>query len=233
MKKITIIALLAIIMIISTVLNVHAVDEPTDEVDNSTSWGELIVTPSSTTAKVGDTITIILSVKSDTEIEGLTAFLAWDDTQLELINKDNLVAASGYVSISGFDEETKKFELVIFDNDDSKVFTEGDLVKLTFKVLDGAAEKEKLSVALSEIELGDSNENWLEIDNRLVELSIEQNEPEPETNQNQTPAPEQDNTIADKTINKAGLSNYAFVIVLGAIVAVALYAKCKSFKDVK
>lgn len=253
MKKIIKIASLVVIFVLSVTINVYAA-EPNAEVT---------LTPSATTAKVGETVTITVSAKCATKIEGIDSTLSWDNTKLELTNQDSL-AANGFISMSGADDSTGKFKLSVLYGGSGETPTEAAFATLTFKVLDGAVANEKLTVALSEVEVGDSNDDWFEVNVQNVEITIVTedggNEPvekpdEPEEKPTEKPdeQPEEkptetpndstkneenkdtskDNTIADKTINHAGVANYAIIIFALAIITIALYAKCRTYKDIK
>lgn len=302
MKRFRKVAVLVMIFILSTTLAVFA--------DNSSA--EITLTPAPTSAKVGESITIDLSAKCATGIEGIDSTLTWDSTKLELTNQDAL-ASKGYISMSGTDESTGEFKLSVLYGGSGKTPTESSFATLNFKILEAAKANEKLSVTLSGIEVGDSEDNWITVGDKTVQLTVledtppagdenvpsedestppseddnvpsedentppaeddnapsedestppaedekepsedentppaeDENEPAEDENEpsedestppaedTKDPSQEEDTTIADKPINNAGLANYAMILAVAIILTVALYLKCKKYKDVK
>ncbi len=272
MKKLKKIALLVVILMLSTILNVYAA-----------GTAQITVTPSVTEVKAGDTFTITLAAKCETGIEGIEATLVYDKTKLKLTEK----AAEGFTSMSGEVLETGEYKVSILFTDTTDAPTEANFATLTFEALDTVATDEVLTVKLTEIEVGDSDDEWIKVEDKEVALTVvteensgdgeqtpdggeqtpdggeqtpeggeqtpdggeqtpEGGEQTPEGGEQTPEGGEQtpddgeqgeqipDNTIADKPINNAGLANFASIAVVGiAVLAIALYAKCRTYRDVK
>lgn len=150
MKSYKKIALLAIIFILSTVLNVYAADSTTTEGTTDASIPEVIVTPSTTTAKLGETVTITIVAKYG-DIEGFDGILTWDATKLEFTNAAEVNESTGGLS-DFFEGETGKYLLTKMAASSTK--DELSVATLKFKVLDKATVGEKLTVVISDIEVG-------------------------------------------------------------------------------
>jgi len=166
MKRCKKIILLALIFILSLSLNVYA-DSPS---------AEITFTQSATSVKPGETITISLTAKCATGIEGIESILEWDKTKLEFTNAESL-AATGYTSMSDFDDATGKFSLSLFYTG-AETPTNAKFAELKFKVLTGVNAEEELSVKLSNIELGDSNDDWITIEDKEIITKVAGNTPE-------------------------------------------------------
>lgn len=233
MKKYIKIELLLLIFVISITFNVYAV--------NTTA--ELTLTPSATEVKIGDIVTIMVSAKCATKVEGFDSILTWDKTKLELTNLESL-GTNGFISVSENDESTGKFKLSVLYGGSGETPTEANFATLSFKVLDSATVKEKLAVTLSEIEVGDANDSWIAVQDKTIELTVIADVPPLEGENNPSKEEQKlteeikstqknDTTIADKPINNAGLRNYVLVITLGIVVTIVLYMKCRKYQDIK
>ena len=160
MKKCKRIIVLVIIFLLVTTLNVYATAESTD----------IILTSSTTNVKAGDTITITLSANCETGIEGIDSTLEYDKTKLKLTSE---VPSSGFTTMSGEDELTGEYKVSILYNSTSETPTEAELTILTFEVLETVSSGDILTVKLSGIELGDSNDDWVIIEDKEVMLTVE------------------------------------------------------------
>ena len=246
MKMCKKIALLAIIFIMSTVLNVYAADPET------TSSAEVIITPSATTAKKGETVTVTIVAKYTDGIEGFDGVLSWDATKLEFTNAPEINESTGGLS-DFFEGETGKFLLTKMASSTTK--DELKVATLKFEVLDSAEVDEKLTVSISDIEVGGYNG---EIEDKTITLTVvEETKPEggeqkpeggeqkPEGGEQKPEGGEQkpgdknpeqpkDDTTAKKPINNAGLNTYVLIGIMAIVfISIALYAKCRKYRDVK
>lgn len=153
------IALIAIMLILLTTLNVYA------------GVVEVTSTVSSTEVKVGDTVTITLDAKFATGIEGIDATLEYDTTKLKLTNESAL-AASNFTSMSGTNDATGDFKLSVLYTGSGAAPTEATFATLTFEVLNTVTVNETLTIKLSELEIGDSEDNWVELDDIITTLTV-------------------------------------------------------------
>ena len=212
-------------IILSTTFSVFAADE-------SNIKPEVILTPSVTNTKVGDTFTITIEAKSDNTIESFDAILIYDKTKLEFINQEEVITSTG--DMSGINEATGEFVLTKLASSTTK--GELKVATLSFKVLDNVEVGEEILINLLNVQVPctdiDSEDTNIG-DIKVAIKAVGETTPEPEPEPQPQPDPENDPTVAQKDINDAGLSNNAFIIVLGVIVAVVLYAKCKEYRDIK
>ena len=153
------IALLAIIFILLTTLNVYA------------GIVEITSSASSQNVKVGDTVTVTLSAKFGTGIEGIDATLEYDKTKLKLTNESAL-AASNFTSMSGTNDSTGEFKLSVLYTGSEAAPTEATFATLSFEVLNTVTVNEELTVKLTGIEMGDSQDNWVELDDVITTLKV-------------------------------------------------------------
>lgn len=238
MKMCKKIALVAMVFILSVTLSVYA------------GVTEIIATASATEVKVGDTVTITLTGKCGTGIEGIDSTLEYDTTKLKLINEANL-ATSGFTSMSGVNEATGKFKLTVLYGGSDETPTQAEFATLTFEVLEGAKANENLDIKISEIELGDSNNEWIGLDDQVVTIKVLEDEENQnqgngdqnpdEGNQNpdtdtgtQNPDDGKDHTTVDGNIIYAGIEDYIFIILFAVtILSIVLYIKSNKYKDIK
>lgn len=230
------IAFILIIFILSTVFNVYAADYVVDPTYPTHPTAEVTLTQSSTTTKVGETITITISAKCQTGIEGLDAILEYDKTKLEYVG---LEAKNYFTSYSDIDEGTGEFIFSVLYGEigaPKEAPNEAVLATVSFKVLDTATGNEKLTIKLSEIQVIDPEEACIEVNNQQVTLTIIGNQ-DPEGGDPEGGNPEdgetKDPTIADKPINDAGIETYGILAIGIAIVLSVLYVKNKKYRDVK
>ena len=153
------IALITIMFILLATLNVYA------------GIVEVTSTVSSTEVKVGDTVTVTLLAKFATGIEGIDATLEYDNTKLKLTNESAL-AASNFTSMSGTNDATGEFKLSVLYTGSGAAPTEATFATLSFEVLDTVTVNEKLDIKLSGIEIGDSEDNWVELDDIVTTLTV-------------------------------------------------------------
>ena len=229
------IALIAIICILSVTLNVYA------------GVTEVILNASAKEVKVGETVTIKLSAKNGTGIEGIDSVLDYDKTKLELTNASTL-AAENYMSMSDTNDATGKFQLSVMYTGSGNAPQIADVATLIFKVLEEADTNEILTIKLSDIEVGGSDDDWTELEDQTITIkALRDEEQEPgddqgstggsqtpgDDNQDPTPDDGKDDSTADGDYGYAGLEDYVFVLVLGAIVlAVVLYKKSNKYRDI-
>jgi len=227
MKMLKRIALIAIICILAVTLNVYA------------GVTEVILNASSTEVKVGETVTITLSAKNGTGIEGIDSVLDYDKTKLELTNASTL-AAENFMSMSDTNDSTGKFQLSLMYTGAGNAPQQAEVAKLTFKVLDGAQTNETLTIKLSDIELGGSDDDWTTVADQTVTIKALRDEEQTPGDEDQgtgdgtqTPDDGKDDTTADDNYGYAGLEDYALVLILGGIVlVVTLYKKSNKYKDI-
>ena len=153
------IALIAIMFILLSTLNVYA------------GIVEVTSTVSSREVKVGDTVTVTLAAKFGTGIEGIDATLDYDTTKLKLTNESAL-AASDFTSMSGTNDATGDFKLSVLYTGSGAAPTEATFATLTFEVLNTVTVSETLTIKLSEMEIGDSDDNWVELDDQTITLTV-------------------------------------------------------------
>lgn len=163
MKNCKKIALLAILFILSMALNVYAADYTGDVA------AAVTVTQSATTAKIGETVTVIIVARCEEGIEGFDGVLTWNATKLELTNAAEVIESTG--GLSDFSGETTG-EFLLTKMASSSTKDELNVATLNFKVLDEVEVNEKIEVVLSEIEVGDSNENYITLEDQTIEITV-------------------------------------------------------------
>lgn len=161
MKKCKKTLLLIIIFILVITIKVYA---------NTTS--EITINTDKTSVAVGDTVEITISAKCANGIEGIDSTLKYDETKLKLINEEEL-ATTDFTSVSGKDEATGEFKLSILYTGTEEVPIDAEFAKLNFEVLKKANESETLSVELAQIEIGDSNGGWSELEDEEITFAVE------------------------------------------------------------
>lgn len=155
MKVLKKILLVCLIMILAMNIKVRA-DETT------VSNNDVTLKLSSTEAKIGDKIQLIISAKSDTGIGGLDSILTWDKTKLKFVNENSF-------PLSGTNDSTGEFSFsVLYDGDD----TEADLATLEFEVIDTVTAGEVLNIGFSNIEIIDTNDDGIKISDKQVAITI-------------------------------------------------------------
>ena len=170
MKNLIKIITLVLILILTSVLNVYA----------STNNPSISITADKTELKIGDVVTINLNASSENGIEGIDSTLEYDKTKLELTNS-NAFVNKGFSNMSGEDSATGEFKLTVI-SDSTNTITEANYATLKFKVLDAADVDETLTIKLTKIELGDSNDEWTDIADKEVVLKVIEDTTENEDN---------------------------------------------------
>lgn len=153
------IALMVMVFIMLSTLNVFA------------ETGDILLDVSSKEIKTGDKVKVTLSAKLATGIEGIDATLQFDKTKLKLTNESSL-ATDDFLSMSGTNDLTGDFKLSILYTGTSVAPTESNFAILEFEVLDTVTDKETLDIKLYEIEIGDSEDNWIEIEDKIITLIV-------------------------------------------------------------
>lgn len=157
MKKINKITIIGIIYILISIIHVYA------------STTEIITKASSTDLKIGDIVTITVSVKSEVGIEAIDSILQYDKSRLKLINSGENITDK-LIDLSGEEEETGNYRMTFLNNTTQEVLTELDVAVLKFEVLNGSSRIETIN--LSKIALVDSNDNLINIEDKEIKLNI-------------------------------------------------------------
>ena len=156
MKKINKIAIIGIIYILISILHVYA------------STTEIITKASSTDLKIGDIVTITVSVKSEAGIEAIDSILQYDKSSLKLINSGENITDK-LINLSS-EEENGNYRMTFLNNTTQEVLTELDVVELKFEVLKGSSKIE--TIKLFEIGVVDLNENLIKIEDEEIKLNV-------------------------------------------------------------
>lgn len=157
MKKISKIVIIGIMYMLISILHVYGANV------------EISVNASSTDVKIGDTVTITVSLKSETGIEGIDSILQYDKSKLKLTNSSE-IATKEFISLSGEDEKTGDFRMTLLKNTTQDILTESDVAILKFEVLEKCSKSEIINI--SEIALVDSNENLIDLEDKEIKLNI-------------------------------------------------------------
>lgn len=239
MKKYLKITILVIMVMLISFANVYAADyadTPTTEKAN------VILNPSKSSVKIGETFTVSMLVKCETGVCDFDGVLKYDKTQIELVGT---TANKNFSDIS--EENAQKDYQLSFLQKAGEAPKEATLVTLEFKVLDNVKVDDKINISVQEIELNDSNDNWIDIANSQTTVTVakDQETPKPDdgntvkpgnTNDENTIKPgtnNKDNTQANKVINYAGLGNYVFAIIAAVILIASIsYIKYKQYKNI-
>lgn len=238
MRKVKI-TLLALIILLLSFTKVYA------------ESAEATLTPDKTEVKAGDTVTVTMLVKCATGIEALDSTLKYDKKQLELTNT---TVDKSFKDLSGENASTGEYKLsFLFDGNEAPKQVE--MVKLSFKVLDDVKANDTINVALSNIQVNDSDDKWMEIENQSTTLKVVAKSTEENPNENTAGGDNTtgnntaednttgnntvednttgNNTKSDKPLSYAGLENYTFAIIaITVLVAVVAYAKYKQYKNI-
>jgi len=98
--------------------------------------------------------------------------LKYDETKLKLINEEE-IANMGFTSMSGKDEVTGEFKLSVLYTGTEDVPTDAEFAKLKFEVLNKAKKDKDLNIEIEQIEIGDSKGNWAKVEDKLINLTVE------------------------------------------------------------
>lgn len=222
MKVLKKIAIIAIMLLLFTALNVYA------------GTTEAKLTASSSEVKVGDTVTVTLSGYRGNGIEGFDGVLEYDKTKLKLTNESSL-AAEGFTSISGTDDLTGEFRLSLMYVGTGTGPAEGNLAELKFEVLDGAKENETLNIKLTDIQLIDSDNTGTKLEDIETNLKVVKDASDPGgNNTNTTPGGNNNSNNNPGDYPYAGVGNSVFIVLfVVAIIAIAMYTKINKYRDIK
>ena len=157
MKKISKITIIGIIYILISISHVFA------------STAEIEIKASSTDVKVGDTVTITVSLNSEIGIEGFDSALQYDKSKLKLTNSGK-ISTDKFVDLSGEDEKTGEYRMTLLRNTTQDILVDPNLATLEFEVLKGCSKNE--TIKISEIALVDSNENLIDIEDKEIKLNV-------------------------------------------------------------
>lgn len=208
MKNLLKATILLLIVMYASIISVYAAET------------NVTLRPSSSNVKVGETVSIDVVVSSATGIEALDSTLKYDTNKLELVNTS---VDKDFKDVSGKNEKTGDYKLS-FLYDKTEKITEVTIVKLDFKVLDTAKVDDVLKVTLSDIDVNDSDDEWIDVADKEAQLKIIKSV---------ATEPEKDNTQSDKEHEHAGLEDYTFAIIAGAvIIAVISYIKYKKYGNI-
>lgn len=157
MKKICKITIIGIIYILISISHVYA------------ATAEIVVKASSTDVKIGDIVTITVSVKNQAGIEGIDSILQYDKSKLKLTNSSE-ITTDKFLNLSGEDEKTGYYRLTLLSNTTQSILAETEVATLKFEILKGCSENEIIKI--SEIVLVDSNDNLIDIEDKEIQLNI-------------------------------------------------------------
>lgn len=213
------------------------------------------LTPTSNNVKVGETVTVTLSVQHGNGVEGFDAILKYDETKLKLKNEEQL-AQKDYTNVSGTDEATGDFRVTLIYAGTGKIApTQADIAKLEFEVLSGANVDDELSIKLESVQVIDSDDTGSDVEDVEVKLTVVEpdnnpggddepgnntNTPGGNTNTN-TPGGNTNTNTPDGNTNTnspsnypyAGIGNYMTIIIFAvAVVAIAIYVKINKYREI-
>lgn len=158
MKKCLKILIILLILVLLMIVDVYAANTTTS----------VTATVDKTEVKVGDVVNINLSANCEAGIEGIDSILVYDKTKLEL---QNLSVDAKFSNMSGTDDTTGEYKLTVISNS-ADTLTSGTFATLKFKVLDAVHVNEELTIKLTGIEMGDSNDEWTTINDKEVTLKV-------------------------------------------------------------
>ncbi|MGN1301129.1 MAG: cohesin domain-containing protein [Clostridia bacterium] len=161
MKKYIKITVISLIIALVSIANVYAAVET-----------DVTATADKTEVKIGEMVIVSLSANCEAGIEGIDATLEYDETKLEL---QNLSVDAKFSNMSGINDSTGEYKLTVISNS-ADTLTSETFARLEFKVLDTALANEGLTVKLSEIEIGDSNDEWTTIGDKEVTITVIEDE---------------------------------------------------------
>ena len=133
---------------------------------------EIKIDTDKTSVEVGDYVEITITAKCESGIEGIDSTLVYDESKLKLINEDE-IALTGFTSMSGKDEETGEYKLSVLYTGNEDVPTEAEFAKVKFEVLNKVKKDKNLNIKIEEIEIGDSNGEWIELEEKQIILTVE------------------------------------------------------------
>lgn len=215
---------------------------------------EVKLTPTSNEVKVGETVTVTLSVQHGNGVEGFDSVLKYDKTKLKLNNEEQL-AQKDYMSMSGTDELTGDLKVSLIYSGTGTTPSQADIAKLEFEVLSGANVNDELSIKLESVQVIDSDDTGSDVEDVEVKLTVVEpdnnpggddepgnntNTPGGNTNTN-TPGGNTNTNTPDGNANTnspgnypyAGIGNYMTIIIFAvAVVAIAIYVKINKYREI-
>lgn len=155
------------------------------------SNASITLTPSKTTAKAGETITVKVLVKCETGIEAMDSTLKYNKNQLKL--GTNTVNES-YQNLSGENASTGEYKLsFLYENQEAPKTVE--IVELSFTVLEDVNVGDTIEISLSNIQINDSEDEWLEIGSQTTTVKVVEGTTGGEQNGNVPSEGEQDGNV--------------------------------------
>lgn len=147
MKKFLKITVLAIIVMLFGIVSVYAEDL------------KVLLQANKTEAKVGDEITVDLVVKNQTGVEGFNSVLTYNKSVLSL---KKIEPADDFSDLSGENTATGQYNLSFVYNGNEEL-KDTTIATLKFQVLSGATVGDAINVSLSSVEVNDSADAWLNL----------------------------------------------------------------------
>ena len=171
MKILKKIVLITMVLLMLSTLKVYAVDYPDTPILVD---AEVTMTPSSTTVKAGDTVTITISAKYEKGVEGVDATLEYDKTKLEMTGLEPLNYYLSFSDTNGNDAAGGFQFSVMYGDFGAPVETpkEAEIAIISFKVLDTVVDKEEIMVKLSGIEIIDPDVNDITAEDEQTILTV-------------------------------------------------------------
>lgn len=185
--------------------------------------------------QAGKTGTMYVKVSSDESIGSITFTVAksdnvssikctsengWTITPNESISKYNAYKATG-----AKDENIMKIEYTL--KDDAEGTAKIEVTQITAATIEGD-EVENISNVSKTITIKEETPNDGDKDNNVPDNNVPNNNAGKDNEQKNNPS-----TAANKTINYAGLENYAFAIIaVVALIATIAYIKYKQYKNI-
>lgn len=155
------------------------------------------LTGSKTTAKVGDTVTFTLALKSATNVEGVAtvhAKINYDKSVLQFVTCES----TNSWSAPAYNSENQEF---VTERSDVMKPT-GEIVKITFKVI-SIPENNTTTVSITDFDVADT-ENQITVLDASASLKIEEQKDNNEDNENKENS---DNNNKENTENKENTNN--------------------------
>lgn len=185
--------------IIFTVIALLSVETVCKAVDYGAT---MKLTPSNNTLKVGDNVTVTLSLASTTNVEGVAtvhAKIVYDKEVLQFISCE----ATNLWSAANYNEENQEF---VTERSDVMTPT-GDIVKFNFKVV-AIPDNSVTTVSVTEFDVADT-ENQITVPDTSTNLTINSDESgekpddKPDNNPSENPDDnnQENNTIGDQNNN--------------------------------
>lgn len=182
-KKIALIMMLMMTIVISSTINVYA------------GLAEITLKASSTEVHVGDKVTISFNAKCGLGVQGIDGVLKYDKTKLKLLTEEGKAAGTGYMDCSGVDGQSGEYKLSVIYNGSDEAPKETNFATLEFEVLSAANVNDNLTIKLTDIEFGDSLEDWGTLEDSAVTIKVvKTNEPTDKPTEDPSNKPTEDPT---------------------------------------